>query len=244
MATILELKNVSFSAQNQNIVQNLDCTFEEGKATALVGPSGCGKSTVLKLAAGILIPNQGVVEFRGRDIYKLSRRENLDFRRESAFVFQDSALWANQDLFHILELPLLVHFPDMSKSDRLTRIMEVVEEVGYRRDLYIRPANLSMGEQKLIAFARALICGPHIFFLDEWAESLDDKAAQHLTRLIAKRQKEQKTIIFITHDFRFIKSLADHIIMILGGKMFLKLTREQIDADRDLARYIEMGISS
>jgi ABC-type lipoprotein export system ATPase subunit len=244
MTTILALKNVSFNAQKQDIVQNLDYAFEDGKATALVGPSGCGKSTVLKLAAGILIPNQGIVEFRGKDIYKLSRRENLDFRRESAFVFQDSALWANQDLFHILELPLLIHFPGMSKNDRSSRIMEVVEEVGYRRDLYIRPANLSIGEQKLIAFARALICNPRIFFLDEWTESLDDKAAQHLTRLIVRRQKEQKTIIFITHDFRFIKSLADHILMILGGKIFLKLTREQIDADQDLAKYIEMGISS
>jgi ABC-type lipoprotein export system ATPase subunit len=244
MAVILELKKVSFSAQNQNIVQHMDCAFEEGKATALVGPSGCGKSTVLKLAAGILIPTQGTIEFKGKDIYKLSRRENLDFRRESAFVFQDSALWANQDLFHILELPLLIHFPDMSKGDRQNRIIEVVEEVGYRRDLYIRPANLSMGEQKLIAFARALICNPYLFFLDEWAESLDDKAAQHLTHLIARRQKERKTIIFITHDFRFIRSLADHIVMILGGKIFLKLTREQIDADQDLARYIEMGISS
>jgi ABC-type transporter Mla maintaining outer membrane lipid asymmetry ATPase subunit MlaF len=242
--TILELKNVSFNAQNQNIVQNLDCAFEEGMTTALVGPSGCGKSTVLKLTAGILVPSQGAVELRGKDIYKLSRRENLDFRRESAFVFQDSALWANQDLFHILELPLLIHFPDMSKNDRLNRIMEVVEEVGYSRDLYIRPANLSMGEQKLIAFARALICNPQIFFLDEWAESLDDKAAQHLKRLIVRRKEEQKTIVFITHDFRFIKSLADHIIMIVGGKVFLKLTREQIDADQDLARYIEMGISS
>jgi ABC-type lipoprotein export system ATPase subunit len=244
MADILELKKVSFNVQSQSIVQNLDLAFEEGKATALVGPSGCGKSTVLKLAAGILIPNQGVIEYKGKDIYKLSRRENLEFRKESAFVFQDSALWANQDLFHILELPLLIHFPDMSKSDRTNRIMEVIEEVGYKRDLYIRPSSLSIGEQKLIAFARALMCGPCLFFLDEWTESLDDKAAQHLTRLIRQRQKERKTIVFITHDFRIIKALADRIIMILGGKIFLKLTREQIEADEDLARYIEMGISS
>ncbi|MDR2211178.1 MAG: ATP-binding cassette domain-containing protein [Spirochaetaceae bacterium] len=244
MAAIIELKNISFSAQNQAVVRDFSCQFEEGKTTALVGPSGGGKSTVLKLAAGLLIPTGGDVFFRGRNIAHMSRKENLNFRREGAVVFQDSALWANQDLYQILELPLRVHFPGMPREERTARIQEVLRDVGYKKELTKRPAMLSMGEQKLIAFARAILCHPTLLFLDEWTESLDDTAAQQLIALVKRRQEAHNTIIFVNHDFNIIRDLADYVFMVLGGQLFLKLTREQITRDDNMARYIEKGIAS
>jgi ABC-type transporter Mla maintaining outer membrane lipid asymmetry ATPase subunit MlaF len=244
MAAIIELKNVSFSAQKQSIVQDFSCQFDEGKTTALVGPSGGGKSTVLKLAAGLLIPAGGEVLFRGRNIAHMNRRENLDFRREGAVVFQDSALWANQDLYQILELPLRVHFPGMSGAERETRIREVLKDVGYKKELAKRPAMLSMGEQKLIAFARAILCHPTLLFLDEWTESLDDTAAQQLIALVKRRQEAHNTIIFVNHDFKIIRELADYVLMVLGGRLFLRLTRDQIARDDTMAQYIEKGMAS
>jgi len=244
MSGIIELKNVSFSAQNQRIVRNFSYLFEEGKSTALVGPSGCGKSTVLKLAAGLLVPSEGEVSFRGKDVFTMSRQENLDFRREAAMVFQDSALWANQSLYQILELPLRIHFPKMPPAERENRILSVLAEVGYRRDLSLRPSQLSMGEQKLIAFARAMMCEPRLLFLDEWTESMDDSAAQRLIRLVQHHRYSEYTVIFVSHDFRIIKNLADYIIMVMEGRIFLKLTREQIENDENLALYVERGIAS
>ncbi|MDR2110780.1 MAG: ATP-binding cassette domain-containing protein [Spirochaetaceae bacterium] len=241
---IIELKDISFSAQNVEIVRNISLQFEEGKTTALVGPSGGGKSTVLKLSAGLLIPDRGAVCFRGRDVSLMSRSQNLEFRREGAVVFQDSALWANQTLYQILELPLRVHFAHMSREDRDRRIQEVAAMVGYKRDLFIRPAMLSMGEQKLIAFARAMLCRPSLLYLDEWTESLDDDAAYRLIMIIKRMQEENKTIIFVSHDFRVIKSLADHIVMVIDGRLSLELTKDQILADDDMARLVENGIAS
>jgi ABC-type transporter Mla maintaining outer membrane lipid asymmetry ATPase subunit MlaF len=241
---IVELKNVSFSVQNTEIVRDISLQVEEGKTTALVGPSGGGKSTALKLAAGLLVPSQGTVTFRGRDISLMNRAQNLEFRREGAVVFQDSALWANQNLYQILELPLKVHYPNMTKGGRDERIREVISLVGYKRDLLIRPAMLSMGEQKLIAFARALLCRPSLLYLDEWTESLDDDAAYRLVMLVKQIQGEHKTIVFVSHDFRIIKSLADTIIMVVRGVLSLELTKEQILADDDMARLIEKGIES
>jgi ABC-type multidrug transport system ATPase subunit len=243
MAAIIELKNVSFNTQDQDIVRNFSYIFEEGKSTALVGPSGSGKSTVLKLAAGLLVPSGGVVSFRGRDIFTMNRQENLDFRKEASMVFQDSALWANQSLFQILELPLRIHFPKMPPEERRNRIREVLEEVGYRRELTIRPSKLSMGEQKLIAFARAQMCQPKLLFLDEWTESLDESAANRLVRLVRQHQQEQSTVIFVSHDFRIIRNLADYIIMIVGGEFSCIASREQMEKDEDLARHIEEGIA-
>ncbi|MDR0690003.1 MAG: ATP-binding cassette domain-containing protein [Spirochaetaceae bacterium] len=241
---IIELKNTSFFAQNMKVVQNVSCSFEEGKTTALVGPSGGGKSTVLKLSAGLLVPTHGEVCFRGRNISVMNRKENLAFRKEGAVVFQDSALWANQNLDQILELPLKVHFPRMTKTDRDGRIAEVLAEVGYKKALGIRPSMLSMGEQKLIAFARAMLCRPTLLFLDEWTESLDDSAAQRLIRIVRRRREEGNTIIFVSHDFRIIKNLADYIIMIQEGKLAFAFTGEQIAGDENLAQLVEKGIAS
>ena len=244
MPGIIELSSVSFSAQSRRLVHDVSFVFEEGKTTALVGPSGGGKSTVLKLAAGLIAPDDGEALFRGKDIARMNRQENLAFRREAAVVFQDSALWANQNLFQILELPLRLHFPQMKKKERERRIESVVADVGYRKDLGIRPAQLSMGEQKLIAFARAMICRPRLLFLDEWTESLDESASQRLIELVKKFRSQGVTIILISHDIRIIRDLADVAVMVLGGKIFLRITREQIADDEDLGRYIEKGMAS
>jgi ABC-type multidrug transport system ATPase subunit len=132
----------------------------------------------------------------------------------------------------------------MNSKERDSRIKSVVREVGYRRDLSIRPSQLSMGEQKLIAFARALMCEPALLFLDEWTESLDESAAHRLMELVRRHQREGNTVIFVSHDFRIVKSFADYIVMIMEGSSFTKFTREQIEKDESLARYIEGGIAS
>ena len=239
---LIELKKVSFTVQNQPIVKKFSCQFEEGKSTAIIGPSGCGKSTVLKLCAGILVPVEGEVLYRDKDVFSMSQKENLDFRREAAMVFQDSALWANQSLYQNLELPLRVHFPMMNNAERQNRIYEVLNDIGYRRDLTIRPSQLSMGEQKLIAFARSLVLKPKLLFLDEWTESLDDSSSRRLIHIVRRHIDEQNTVIFVCHDFRIVKGLADYIVMVTAGEFSLKVSREEMENDEELARYIEQGI--
>jgi len=244
MSCIIELKNVSYTAQNRKLAKDISYCFEEGKTAALVGPSGCGKSTTLKLSAGLFAPDEGAVLFRGKDISRMNKQENLAFRREAAFVFQDSALWANQSLFQILDLPLRMHFPSMTKKQRELRIESVVADVGYKKDLGIRPARLSMGEQKLIAFARALICRPKLLYLDEWTESLDETASQRLIDMVKKMQYEGVSVIMVSHDIRIVRALADFVIMILEGRIFIRFTKEQIDDDDFLATFIEKGMEA
>jgi ABC-type multidrug transport system ATPase subunit len=243
MAELLELKHAGFSAQNQEIIRDISWAYAEGKTTALVGPSGGGKSTVLKLSAGLLVPTRGEVNFRGKSISQMSRRENLEFRKEGAVVFQDSALWANQTIQQILELPLQVHFPGMSPQDRTGRVWEVLHRVGYRKEIGIRPSMLSMGEQKLVAFARALICRPRLLFLDEWTESLDDHSARRLVELVRTEKAQGHTIIFVSHDLHIIRDLADQALVISGGGLYMVLTGSQIE-DAALGRFLEQGIES
>lgn len=236
---VLELQAVRFHAQDKRIVEDLDLVFQPNKTYALIGPSGGGKSTALKLAAGLLVPTGGKVLYNGRDIFTFSRQENLTFRKEAAFVFQDSALWANQNLSQILDLPLKIHFPRMNLKARRERARAVVSEVGYLKSLEVRPSQLSMGEQKLIAFSRALVCDPSVLFLDEWTESLDDSAARRLVSIVKKRKEAGTTVLFISHNMRIIRELADHIYVIVDGKPARSVPREEFDENQDLSNYIQ-----
>jgi len=241
MSCVIELRRVGFSAQGRTLVSDVSLRLGEGKSVALVGPSGGGKSTVLKLAAGLLMPDGGSVFFRGKEIAKMSRQENLDFRREGAFVFQDGALWANQTLFQTLELPLRVHFPAMTSKERGERVEAAAARVGYKRELGIRPSGLSWGEQKLIAFARALICGPTLLFLDEWTESLDEKGAQRLIGIARGMKDDGASILFVSHDIRIIRRIADAVMLVAGGGIACRLAADEISCDEDLERLVEMG---
>ncbi|QTQ11048.1 ATP-binding cassette domain-containing protein [Treponema parvum] len=242
-SAVIELKNISFAAQGNKIVDNVSYSFEEGKATAIVGPSGGGKSSILKLAAGLLLPVEGSVSYNGRDIFLMTRRQTLEFRRRCAFVFQDSALWANQTVRQILELPLKVHFPKMSLSERVKNIERVLKDVGYKKPLDIRPSALSVGEQKLIAFARAMLCDPDLIFLDECTESLDDSSSRRLVKIIKQKKQEKKTMIFVSHDLNVIKALADIICLVVEGKISLAVSGDEIARDEDLIAFIEKGIA-
>jgi ABC-type multidrug transport system ATPase subunit len=244
MAAIIELRDVSFSAQDRKVLHEISIEFKEATITAIVGPSGSGKSTVLKVSAGLLVPDNGEVLYKGNNVALMNRGENLDFRREMAFVFQDSALWANQDLYQILELPLKIHYPQMTKYQRAQRIKEVAAEAGYRKDMNIRPSRLSMGEQKLIAFARAMLCNPSLLFLDEWVESLDETSANRLIEIVKRKHKEGASVIFVCHDMRIIRDLADSVVVIAEGREVFEGTKEELLKSSELSDFLSMGIAS
>jgi len=243
MAKIVELKDINFSAQDKQVLHDISIEFEESKITAIIGPSGSGKSTVLKISAGLLVPESGEVLYKGKNVALMNRSENLDFRREAAFVFQDSALWSNQDLYQILELPLKIHFPQMSKFQRAQRIKEVTVEADYKKELGIRPARLSMGEQKLIAFARAMLCNPSLLFLDEWVESLDETSANKLIEIVKRKKREGATVIFVCHDMRIIRDLADCVVVIVDGKEAFEGTKEDLLNSPELKNFLRMEIA-
>jgi len=243
MAKIIELKDINFSAQDRKVLNDISIEFEESKITAIIGPSGSGKSTVLKISAGLLVPESGEVFYKGRNIALMSRSENLEFRRQAAFVFQDSALWANQDLFQILELPLKIHYPEMTKFQRAQRIREVTAEAGYRKKLDMRPSRLSMGEQKLIAFSRAMLCNPSLLYLDEWVESLDETSANRLIEVVKRKKKEGTSVIFVCHDMRIIRDLADCVVVIVDGKEAYEGTKEDILNSSELSDFLKMEIA-
>lgn len=202
---LFEVQNLEFSSVSEKIIKGISLSIKKGTTNALLGKSGSGKSTLLKLIAGILVPEWGKVFFDGKNIATMSAKENLAFRKRCSFVFQDSALWANQDILSNLALPLQIHYPELNKDKRLEKIKEICEIVGYERSLALRPSDLSTGEQKQIGFARAVICEPEVLFLDECTESLDKRGAKILMDFLHKFVENGNTIIYISHDTGFVK---------------------------------------
>ena len=214
---LFRLEDVNFNSRTKEVVRGISMDIEEGTVTALTGKSGSGKSTLLKLIAGILVPSGGKVFYKDCDIQTMSDKKNKEFRRECAFVFQDSALWANQDIQQNLNLPLLTHNPNMPLKDRLARIHEVCDLVEYDRPLNLRPVDLSMGEQKKIAFARALINEPNVLFLDECTESLDKRGGAVMLGILDNFIKYGNTVIYVSHSTSFLKTIAGDIKIIEEG---------------------------
>lgn len=214
---LFELDDVKFDSRSKSVIRGISLQIEEGTVNGLVGKSGCGKSTLLKLMAGILVPSGGRVLYKGSDIQLMNNIKNKEFRRECAFVFQDSALWANQDIQQNLNLPLQTHNPKMSLEERLQRIHEVCALVKYERPLNLRPVDLSMGEQKKIAFARALINNPSTLFLDECTESLDRKGGAIIVDLINKFIGGGNTVVYVSHSTSFITAVSGRLHVIDDG---------------------------
>lgn len=206
---LFEMKNTSFIDNFNPIVDDVSLAIEKGSVTAFLGEPGGGKSTVLKLLSGVIVPSRGKVFFEGKNISNMSSKENLAFRKRMAFMFQNSALWANQSLYQNLELPLKLHFPKMPPEVLDERIKEVAKLVDFSKPLSLRPAALSTGEQKRIAFARALICQPEILFLDEPTESLDEKTAALFIKILQDFCAAGNTMIYVSHDNNFINAFEN-----------------------------------
>ncbi len=226
---ILKMKNVSYEDNNLKIIDDVSHYIEPGTVTAFLGKPGSGKSTALKLLAGLFPPTSGSVSFEDIDIHSMNQKQILSFRKRASFMFQDSALWANQDIYHNLELPLQLHFPKLGVKERKERIKKITELVDYNKPLIIRPAALSIGEQKKISFARALICEPDILFLDEPSESIDDKTEDLFISILKNLIAENKTIIYVSHDNYFINSFLCDKIYFEDGKIKEKILLDDIN---------------
>lgn len=226
---ILKMIQVCYEDNEHKIINNISHYIEKSSVTVFLGKPGSGKSTALKLLAGLIPPTSGTITFEDKDIHSLNRKQNLDFRKKTAFMFQDSALWANQDIYHNLDLPLQLHFPEMSVKERKERIKKITELVEFSKPLTHRPAALSIGEQKKISFARALICEPEVLFLDEPTESIDDKTEDLFISILKNFIAENKTVVFVSHDNYLINSILCDKIYFEDGEIKGKVLLDDIN---------------
>lgn len=214
---LFKAEDVRFESRGNTIIGGISLEIKKGETVAFVGKSGCGKSTMLKLLSGIIIPTSGKIFYKEKNLDFIHGTELMEMRRNCAFVFQDSALWANQTIQQNLEVPLKTHYGKMTKMEVDFSVQGVCAMVSYDRPLVLRPSDLSAGEQKKIAFARAMICGPEVLFLDECVESLDEKGSELIKNLVHNFIDQGHTVIYTSHDKEFVQEFPATIYRMNKG---------------------------
>jgi len=211
-------------------VNNVDLKIEKGEFTALVGPSGSGKTTLLNLIGGLDTPTEGKVQVDGQDISKLSKNQLIDFRlNHIGFVFQAYNLIPVLTARENIEFIMLLQ--KRSKSERQTRINQLLQETGLSDKGDKRPNELSGGQQQRVAVARALASKPQFVLADEPTANLDSKTAAKLLDMMALLNKEEgMTFIFSTHDQRVIDR-ARRVITLVDGAIASDEVREPVYAE-------------
>ena len=193
----LEIKDLTFAYNKKNkIVENFNLEVEKGEIVALVGASGSGKSTVLRLTAGLEIPDAGEIRIAGETV-AAERKFRAAEKREVGMVFQDYALFPHLSV----EKNIAFGIDHLSKAKRKTRVRELLELVNLEGFEKRYPHQLSGGQQQRIALARTLAPGPELLLLDEPFSNLDAELKDKIRRELNQIIKEVGvTTILVSHD--------------------------------------------
>jgi microcin C transport system ATP-binding protein len=212
-------------------VDGISFEIREGHTVGVVGESGSGKTT-LGLALLRLIQSEGAIQFDGARIDGLSSREVRPLRRQMQIVFQDpyGSLSPRLSVDQIVAEGLKVHDLAKSEEEREAMIVQALEEVGIDPEARHRyPHEFSGGQRQRIAIARAMILKPRFVVLDEPTSALDMSVQAQIVDLLRDLQERHKlAYMFISHDLRVVRALADEVIVLKDGKVMEQGRAEQI----------------
>jgi spermidine/putrescine ABC transporter ATP-binding subunit len=194
-------------------VDRVSARVERGEFFTFLGPSGCGKTTTLRIVAGLELPDSGRVFIDGEDVTYLP-----PYKRDTAMVFQNYALWPHMTVFDNVAYGLKVR--KLPKDEIRRRVREVLELVRLEglEDRY--PTQLSGGQQQRVALARALVVQPKVLLLDEPLSNLDAKLRVEMREELKRLQRKLGiTTIYVTHDQDEAMALSDRIAVMNSGRV-------------------------
>jgi len=203
-------------------VDGIDLDVKEGQTLGVVGESGSGKTT-LGLAVLRLISSEGPIVYLGDRIDGFDSKQMRPLRRELQIVFQDpyGSLSPRMSIGQIIEEGLSIQNPGLSRAERDARVSRALKEVGLdptARDRY--PHEFSGGQRQRIAIARALVLEPKFLILDEPTSALDVSVQAQIVDLLRELQRRHKlAYLFISHDLKVVRALANSIIVLRHGKV-------------------------
>lgn len=199
-------------------VKALDLNIEQGEFVAVMGPSGSGKTTLLNMIGGIDEPTSGKVVIDGNDIFELSDKDLIAFRRDNiGFIFQDYSLLPVLTALENVEF--VMQLQGHSEAECRVRATELLHRVGLGGHLHKVPSKLSGGQQQRVAVARALAPRPRFVMADEPTANLDAANTSELLDIMQQlNENEGTTFIFSTHDPRVIKR-ARRVIVFEDGQL-------------------------
>ena len=211
----VEAKNLQKSFGTLDVLQGIDLEVTEGEVVCMIGPSGSGKSTFLRCLNRLEEPTGGQVIVDGFDI--MDKKSDINRIRENiGMVFQQFNLFPHLSVMeNIMMAP--IDRKKMDKAAAAQKAQQLLEKVGLSDKANAYPAQLSGGQQQRVAIARALAMEPDIMLFDEPTSALDPELTAEVTAVIAKLAQQDITMLIVTHEMEFARTVADRILFFEDG---------------------------
>jgi len=219
---MIEVQGVSktymVSGQKFTATDNVTLRVERGESVAIVGHSGSGKTTLLSMMGGLTRPNSGVVRIADIDIWAMNDNQRSEFRnRTISFIYQFASLIPTLTALENILLPAA--FGDNQEEDLEKKAKDLLARVGLQDKMNYVPSQLSGGQQRRVAIARAFINNPQILLADEPTGDLDEETEKDIMQLFQTMKKDLGTTsVIVTHEQQ-IAACADRLLHMKDGRM-------------------------
>ena len=211
---LLEAIGISKTYDNETVLRDVSLGVELGESLVVTGPSGSGKSTLLSLLGLLLQPTGGEVLFQGQKISELSDDARSHIRNRSfGFIFQNPQLIGSLSVLDNVLVPALL----ARKRGLEPKAEKLLKELGLKNRLSYLPYQLSIGQKRRVAVARALLLDPVLVFADEPTNDLDPERAAWIGEYLLDVPKTGRTLILATHDVRLAGQAARAVQIVEGG---------------------------
>jgi polar amino acid transport system ATP-binding protein len=213
----LSLRKLTKAFGEHRVLDGISLEVEERRSLVLIGPSGGGKSTLLRVIAGLEIPDSGSVELDG-SLVVFEERRLREYRRGIGVVFQAFNLFPHLSAVANIALPLeKVHGHSRTEAEELA--MASLQRFRLAAHAHKRPAELSGGQKQRIAIARAIAIRPRLLLFDEPTSALDPEMTAEVLDVIEELKKEGRDFVLVTHEMGFARSVADEVAFLADGRI-------------------------
>ena len=225
---MIEIKDLRKSFNGEVILDGIDAQFARGKTNMIIGSSGSGKSVFLKNMLGLFKPDEGEIIYDGERLSEMSEDRQKELRQNMGMLFQHSALFDSMTVEENVMFPLRM-FTKMRRAERQDRANDILERVNLVNLNTKMPSEISGGQQKRVALARAVVNKPQYLFCDEPNSGLDPKTATVIDNLIQELTHEADiTTVIISHDMNSVLEIGETIIFLKEGKIAWTGTNKEI----------------
>ncbi|MDR3203540.1 MAG: ATP-binding cassette domain-containing protein [Deltaproteobacteria bacterium] len=215
----IKVRELVKSFGEEQVLKKVDLDLYPDSINFIIGRSGEGKSVLLKIMCGLYSPDAGSVYFDDLDMVKATSKQVRFIRSKSALLFQDGALFDSMSVGQNVVFPLWFHklaSPALAKQ----KAEHLLSELGLGTSFEARVSDLSSGEKKRVALARALITEPKAVFFDEPTTGLDPLISSQVDELIVHAKKKTgATVVVVSHDMAAALTLADYINLLYNGRV-------------------------
>ena len=224
---ILEVKNLKKKFGSNLVLKDVSFSLEEGQVLAIIGSSGSGKTTLLRCLNFLETPDSGEILVNGKQLLSQSEEEIRQNRLHFGLVFQNFNLFPQYTVFQNVTLAPTLLNVDTAEAIK-EKAHQLIARVGLSQKENSYPYQLSGGQQQRVAIARALAMNPQVLCFDEPTSALDPELTGEVLRVIRELKNTHSTMIVVTHEMEFAKSVSDVVIYMADGVIEEMGTPEQI----------------